>query len=58
MDNTGQIIFDSNCMEFGDFAESKSELKNFDFLCLCLNTRSMRRNWNVFCASLSDSEFC
>lgn len=43
-------LFDLNYMEFKDFDQAKEEMKKLSFRCLCLNVRSLRKNWDVFCA--------
>lgn len=52
MDDNIEELFDLNFMEFQDFCQAKNELKKMNFRCLCLNTRSLRNNWDVFCARI------
>lgn len=49
-DNVEELLFDLNYMKFENFSQPKNELKKINFRCLCLNIRSLRKNWDVFCA--------
>lgn len=45
-------LFDLNFMEFHDFFRAEEELKKIKFRCVCLNIRSLRKNWDTFVASI------